>query len=173
MKSFIEQAQIYATYHQKEVTRYTHLVGVPLILFSLMVLFGFVHLVITDVMDVSIAFVLTIALIVYYFILNWRLALPLTAVLLILLWLASLVTAHGPTGTALWIFVFTFVIGWAFQLAGHFIEGRRPALMDNFWQALIAPLFLTAELFFLAGYFTDLKVQIKGIEQQEDINLNS
>ena len=37
MDTFIRQAQLYATYHQKPLTRYTHFVGVPLIIFSTMI----------------------------------------------------------------------------------------------------------------------------------------
>ena len=171
MKSLIELAQIYATYHRKPITLYTHLVGVPLIIFSMMVLLGFLHLVITGVMDISLAFLATLALIGYYFYLNWRLALPLTVILFALLWIASLVCAHGPTHTALWIFVFTFVIGWACQLVGHFIDGNQNALKDNFWQVLVAPLFLTAELIFATGYLKDLQVQIEGSEKEEEKSL--
>lgn len=167
MQSFIEQARIYGTYHLKPITRYTHFVGVPLIIFSLMVLFGFLHLVIPGVMDITLAGLATFALLVYYYFLNWRLALVLTAVFIILLWLANLVSYHGPTSSALWIFLITFILGWALQLIGHLFEGNRPALLDNVWQALIAPMFLTAELFFLGGRMQDLQEQIQGIEENE------
>ena len=48
-------------------------------------------------------------------------------------------------------------LGWIFQLAGHAIEGRRPALADNFLQIFNAPLFLTAEVLFLLGFRNDLR----------------
>lgn len=166
MNSFIEQARLYGTYHQNSITHYTHFIGVPLIIFSLMVLLGFLHLVIPGVLDVTIAGIATLVLLVYYYYLNWRLALVLTGVFIILLWVANLVSYSGPTSSALWIFIVTFILGWALQLIGHFIEGNRPALMDNIWQALIAPMFLTAELFFLSGRMQDLKVQIHGAPGQ-------
>ena len=162
MNSFIEQARIYAACHQKPICRYTHIIGVPLILFSLMVFLGFVHLVIPGVLNITLAGIATLALLGYYYFLNWRLALALTVILFVLLGLAHLVSRHGPDSSSLWVFVITFVLGWGFQLAGHALEGKRPALMDNLWQALIAPLFLTAELFFLAGYMLDLKQEIEG-----------
>lgn len=169
MKSFIEQAQFYAAYHQKPITRYTHLVGVPLIVFSLMVLFGFLHLIIPGVMDTTLAGIATVALLVYYFYLNWRLALVITPIFIVLLWLANLVSHAGPTHSALWIFAFTFVLGWILQLVGHLIEGKRPALLDNFWQSLISPLFLTAELFFIAGRMHGLKEEIYGKTNEPSI----
>ncbi|KTD36499.1 transmembrane protein [Legionella nautarum] len=168
MKSFIEQARMYGAYHRKPITRYTHFAGVPLIIFSLMVLFGFLHLVIPGVMDITLASIATFALLIYYYFLNWRLALVLTAVFIILLWLANLVSYYGPTRSALWIFLITFILGWALQLIGHFFEGNRPAFLDNIWQALIAPMFLTAELFFLGGRMQNLQEQIQGIEEKEE-----
>ncbi|WP_347251342.1 Mpo1-like protein [Legionella sp.] len=162
MNSFIEQARFYGTYHQKPITCYTHLVGVPLVVFSLMVLLGFIHLVIPGVLDITLAGIATLILLLYYYYLNWRLALVLTGVFIILLWFAHLVSYYGPTSTALWIFIVTFVLGWAIQLIGHLMEGNRPAFTDNLWQALIAPMFLTAEVFFLSGRMQDLKAQIHG-----------
>ena len=162
MKSFIEQAQFYATYHQKPITRYTHLIGVPLIIFSLMIFLGFFHLIVPGVLDTTLASIATAALLIYYFYLNWRLALVLTPVFIILLWIADLVSWAGPTRSALWTFIITFILGWALQLIGHFIEGKRPAFMDNVWQALVAPLFLAADLFFMTGRMPGLHEEIYG-----------
>ncbi|MBA2650882.1 MAG: DUF962 domain-containing protein [Tatlockia sp.] len=163
MKSFIEQAQIYAAYHQKPISRYTHLIGVPLIIFSLMVLFGFLHLVIPGVLNITLAGIATVALLCYYYYLNWRLSLALTVILFALLGLAHLVSRYGPDSTSLWIFIITFVLGWIFQLVGHVLEGKRPALIDHLSQVLIAPMFVTAELFFLTGHMHDLKREIEGV----------
>lgn len=160
MKSFIEQTQFYAAYHQKPTTFYTHLAGVPLIIFSLMIFLGFFHLVIPGVMDTNLAGIATIVLLVYYFLLNWRLALVLTVFFFFMLWIADTISDPGPTRFALWFFLITFISGWALQLIGHFFEGNRPAFMDNLWQLFIAPLYLTAELFFKAGRMKKLEEQI-------------
>lgn len=168
MTSFIEQIKLYGTYHQKPMTRYTHFIGVPLIIFSLMVFFGFLHLIIPGVMDITLAGLGSLVVLGYYYYLNWRIALALTLIFIVLLWFADLVSQNGPNSTSLWVFLITFVLGWIFQLVGHFIEGKRPALMDNLWQALIAPMYLTAELFFLAGYMLDLQKQIEGAAISEE-----
>ena len=162
MKPFIEQAQTYAAYHQKPVTRYTHLLGVPLILFSFMILLGFFHVVLTGVFDVNVANITTVVLLIYYFRLQWRLALALTPLLILLLWLAAFLSHDGPTSSALWLFFIIFLLGAALQFTGHFIEEKRPALVDNVWQVFIAPLFMVAELFFMAGRMTELKEEIYG-----------
>ncbi|MDI9817974.1 MULTISPECIES: DUF962 domain-containing protein [unclassified Legionella] len=168
MKSFVEQAQFYAEYHKKPFTLYTHLAGVPLIIFSLLIFLGFFHLMVPGVFDSTISSIATVVLLVYYFFLNWRLALVLTPVLIFLLWIADIITAAGPTRYALWTFVVTFILGWVLQLTGHYLEGKRPALLVNFWQALVAPLFLTAELFFKFDRMKKLQQQIYGVNLPVD-----
>ncbi len=167
MQSFVEQAQTYATYHQRVITRHTHLAGVPIIILSLMILLGFIKIIMPGVFEVSLACLVTLGVLIYYYRLNWQLALALTPILLILLWLSSLFSHHGPTKLGIWAFIITFILGWGLQLYGHFVEGKKPAFMTNLSQALIAPLFLTAELFFKAGYMKSLKEQIYGAGVEE------
>lgn len=162
MKPFIEQAQCYAQYHRKPVTLYTHLIGIPCLLFSLMIFFGFFHLVIPGVMDLNLASLGTVLLLLYYYVLNWRLALVLTVLFFCFLWIADWIGSEGPTSYALWTFLIAFLLGWILQLIGHCIEGRRPAFFDHFGQIFIAPLFLTAEVFFKTGRLNKLKEQIHG-----------
>lgn len=160
MKPFIEQAQFYAAYHRKQTTLYTHLIGVPLIIFSLMVLLGFIQIIIPGVFATNFASLATLAILIYYYRLNWKLSLALTPWMLILLWLASWFSHAGPTKLGLSIFFISFILGWTFQLYGHYAEGKKPALMDNLSQSLIAPLYLVAEIFFMAGFMKTLKEQI-------------
>jgi len=160
MKSFIEQAKVYAHYHQKATTRYTHFVGVPMIVLSLMILCSFLHLSVPGVFDRTLAEMLTLFVLLYYIVLNWRLGLSVTPVFLLLLWIGHKIGSNGPDATALQWFAGLFVIGWIIQLLGHLFEGRRPALTTNLWQAVIAPLFLTAEVYFMCGKMQPLKEAI-------------
>jgi uncharacterized membrane protein YGL010W len=52
---------------------------------------------------------------------------------------------------AIWFLAF-FGGGWVIQLIGHAYEGRKPALVDNFFQIFVAPIFLAAEVYFALGY---------------------
>ncbi len=162
MIPFIEQAQRYAMYHRKAVTRYTHIAGIPLIIFSLMILLGFFHFVMVGVFDVSIANVATLVLLIYYARVHWRLALILTPVLIILLWLAHFSSHDGPTAHALWLFAITFVLGCLLSFTGHFIEEKRPAITENVWLLSIAPLMIVADIFFMSGRMLGLKEEIYG-----------
>ncbi len=167
MTTFIEQARLYVAYHQKPLTKYTHLAGIPLIILSVMIFLGFFQLLIPNVWHTDFAAIGTIAILIYYFLLNWRLALVLTPILIFLLWVSSFFSYAGPTAWGLWAFIITFVLGWALQLGGHYLfEGKRPAFMENLWMALIAPLVLTAELFFMANWMPELKKDIYGEESE-------
>jgi uncharacterized membrane protein YGL010W len=167
MKPFIEQAQTYASYHQQLMTRYTHFAGVPIVVLSFMILLGFVQIIIPGVFYTNFAVLGTLAFLIYYFRLNWQLALAITPIMVVLLWIARLFSHAGPTKLGVWAFIITFIAGWTLQLFGHFIEGKRPAFVDNITQALIAPLFLVAELFFMAGMMSGLKKQIYEHEEKE------
>jgi uncharacterized membrane protein YGL010W len=79
------------------------------------------------------------------------LALAMLAVNALLLYLADIVATQPMATGAVWFAVF-FGGGWVIQLIGHVWEGRKPALVDNFFQIFVAPIFLAAEVFFALGY---------------------
>ena len=140
----------YAAYHQDGRNKATHFVGVPLIMLALLVplswpnidFFGF---------KITAAVLLAAAVLAYYFVLDVALALAMLVVLGALIWLAELIAAGGAVSAWTWFGVL-FVGGWILQLVGHAFEGRRPALVDNFLQIFVAPIFLCAEIFFALGY---------------------
>lgn len=169
MKEFIGQARMYAYYHQKKETFYTHLAGVPLIIFGLMIFLGFFQLIVPGVLKTTLANIATLILLGYYFLLNWKLALFASPLLFMLLWISHLISYAGPTSFALWFLVAVLIIGVLLQAVGHIIEGRKPAFMDNFTQAYIAPLFLVAEICFMAGIMSTLKNQIHESAPSADI----
>lgn len=164
---FIEQAKSYASYHLNPKTRLTHFIGVPLIVFSLMIFLGFFKLVMPSVFSTNLAWIASVVLLAYYFKLEWRLALSITPVLFVLLLISDLISANGPSTGSVWTFILLFLIGWGFQLGGHFIyEKNRPALLDNLWQMLIAPLFLVMEGYFYFGKMFNLQSEIYGSHKQ-------
>ncbi|KTD14956.1 DUF962 domain-containing protein [Legionella israelensis] len=169
MINFIEHARLYAAYHQMPSSRYTHFASIPLILLSSMIFLSFFQIGITNVLYVDFATIGTLVLIIYSFMLNWKLALPLTPILIFLLWIATLFGYAGPTVTAVWAFIITFVLGWGLQFIGHMMEGKHPSIKDHIYEAIvIAPLFLMAELFFMANWLPELKNKIYVTEEPSD-----
>jgi uncharacterized membrane protein YGL010W len=159
MKTLEEQMSFYLRYHRNPTNRLTHFVGVPLIVFSLFVLLGLVRIQVGDV-SITAASALAIAVLAYYFRLDAVLAVAMTLITAVLLLAANRVCVLG-TSTALTVFGLAFVGGWILQLVGHVFEGRRPALADNLFQVIIAPIFLTAEVFFALGYKRDVAERVE------------
>jgi uncharacterized membrane protein YGL010W len=159
MKSLEEQLAIYQRYHRHPTNRLTHFFGVPLIMFSLFVLLGLVRVEFGGV-GISAASVLAIVVLAYYFRLDVVLAVAMTLFTAVLLLLANRVALFGAS-VSLTVFAVTFVGGWILQLIGHAYEGRRPALVDNLFQVVIAPIFLMAEVFFALGYKRDVAERLE------------
>ncbi len=150
MKTLEDQMSTYAAYHQDARNKATHFIGVPAIVFSLMIPLGWLR---ADIggSTLSAAMVVTAILLLYYLVLDIALGLAMGAVFALMLWGAEPL-AQASLGVSLAWFLLLFVGGWALQLWGHVYEGRKPALVDNLFQIFVAPIFLAAEVFFALGY---------------------
>ena len=150
MKTLEDQMSVYAAYHQDARNKATHFVGVPVIVFSLLIPLGWLR-VETGGFALSAALVVTAILLVYYLVLDIPLGLAMGIVFALMLWGAEPLSQAALGASAAW-FLVLFVGGWALQLWGHVYEGRKPALVDNLFQIFVAPIFLAAEVFFALGY---------------------
>ena len=157
MLTLREQMQSYGAYHRDPRNKMTHVLGVPLVTFSLFLFLGWFRFVHARGLPITAATLFYLGVLVYYFRLDRGIAmiqLPITLPLLILAdWVAQEPLLYSGT-----VFLATFIGGWIVQLIGHAIEGRRPALADNILQVFNAPLFLTIEALALAGLRRDLTV---------------
>jgi uncharacterized membrane protein YGL010W len=156
MKSLDEQMSIYAAYHRNRWNRRTHFVGVPAIVFAILIPMSWVPI----AAGVTLAHLFVAAVLVYYFRLDAALALATTVAAGALLYAAHLASASGLVSGWIWFGIF-FAGGWAFQLVGHVFEGRKPALADNLFQIFVAPIFLVAELFFALGLKHDVRGRVE------------
>jgi uncharacterized membrane protein YGL010W len=150
MKTLEDQMSTYAAYHQDARNKATHFVGVPTIVFAIMIALGWLRVDLGG-FSLSAALVVSALLLAYYLVLDIPLGLAMGVVFGAMLWAAEAI-ARGPFMTGLAWFLVMFVGGWALQLWGHVYEGRKPALVDNLFQIFVAPIFLAAELFFALGY---------------------
>jgi uncharacterized membrane protein YGL010W len=154
VKTLEDQMSFYAAYHQDARNKATHFVGVPLIVFSLMIPLGWLRAELSG-LPVSAALVVTAILLLYYLALDLPLGLAMGAVFALMLWGAEPLS-QAALGVSFAWFLVLFVGGWALQLWGHVFEGRKPALVDNLFQIFVAPIFLAAEVFFVLGYKPEL-----------------
>jgi len=150
MQTLEQQMSFYAAYHQDARNKATHFVGVPMIIFGLFIALGWARIEAGGI-TLTAAMLLAAVVLVWYFLLDVPLAAAMLAVNALLLYLADLVSVQPIGVGAAWFLVF-FGGGWVIQLIGHAFEGRKPALVDNFFQIFVAPIFLAAEVFFALGY---------------------
>jgi uncharacterized membrane protein YGL010W len=150
MQTLEQQMSFYAAYHQDARNKATHFVGVPMIIFGLFIALGWARIEAGGV-TLTAAMLLAAVVLVWYFLLDVPLALAMLVANALLLYLADLVSVQPIATGAIWFLAF-FGGGWVIQLIGHAYEGRKPALVDNFFQLFVAPIFLAAEVYFALGY---------------------
>jgi len=161
----------YAAYHRHPLNRMTHYFGIPLIVFSLLLILSVLSFDI-DSFEISAASILIAVVVIWYFILDIPLGMLSAAILLSMLQLAELTAAATGSKNVTAIVAITFIAGWILQLIGHHIEKRRPALVDNFLQVFSAPLFLVSELVFSLGLRQSLAMQVEEISHRKVSQLN-
>jgi uncharacterized membrane protein YGL010W len=157
---FFEQLGMYAAYHRDRRNRMLHHVGVPIIVFSVILTLTKIRLIEAGAVSVSAGFVILALLMVGYIA-----AVP-TVGLLASVFYAVVYTAAVQVGIlpnmAFWLIAGAcFSGGWTIQFVGHALEGRRPALTVNFLQILIAPAFLIAEILFALGLERELEANMR------------
>lgn len=159
MKTLEDQMSIYAAYHQDARNKATHFVGVPVIVFSLMIPLGWLRVDAGGTVLTG-AFAVAAVLLLYYLVLDAVLGVAMCVLFGAMIWLADPLS-RAPLGTSAAWFLGLFVGGWALQLWGHVFEGRKPALVDNLFQIFVAPIFLCAEAFFALGYKPQLHAAVQ------------
>jgi uncharacterized membrane protein YGL010W len=151
---FARQLGIYASYHRDARNRATHFVGIPAIVFSILVPLALVRI---DSLGISWATLIAVAALAGWIALDAGVGAAMIVMIVPFLVMAEWI-ARGSGATVAWtVFALFFVGGWIFQLVGHVWEGRRPALADNLFQAYIGPMFIAAEVLIGLGYRQDLR----------------
>lgn len=151
---FARQLATYASYHRDARNRATHFIGIPAIVFSILVPLALVH-----IAGVSLAVIVALIALIGWIALDRTIGLAMAVMLVPMLLIAEWIGGYGST-TAWIVFAIFFIGGWVFQLVGHVWEGRRPALADNLFQAFIGPMFIMAEVLMALGLKQELKAVI-------------
>ena len=139
----------YGAYHQDPRNRLTHYFGVPAIVYAVLIvpalhaatIFGFI---------VAVDRIIVVPFVLFYLFLDLRLGLLLAVLFALLCGAAEATTQLGATVSTI-VAGAVFILGWALQFFGHYLEGNRPALLTNLFQILVAPIYLAAELSFGLG----------------------
>jgi uncharacterized membrane protein YGL010W len=153
----------YAHYHRDRRNIATHLVGIPLIFLSI----GVLLLEPTWVIEgetVSLAW-FAWALTSVWYLTRGDLLLGLATTLVngALIALAHQVPdLSAAVGLPVWqTGVALFVIGWLFQFVGHYLEGRKPAFVDDVVGLLVGPMFVVGEVLISMGLLQKMRRDIE------------
>ncbi len=160
MKTDVEQLSTYKSVHLNKNNIKTHFIGIPMIIWALMVFLSLVQLplIVPSInSSLTLAMVAFTAVLIYYFMLNISLAIGQVIFIVPALYSAHLVSLMT---NALWIALGVFVIGWIIQFIGHHYEKAKPAFVDDLNQLLIGPLFVMAETFFMFAALKKLDNEI-------------
>ena len=150
----------YAAYHRDRRNIATHFVGVPMIVFSVVLALAVVTIPLGPI-SATLAALVSIAACIYYVRLDLTLGLTMAVTLFLMCAAASEITHRMGTEASLGIAAAIFVVGWAIQFLGHKWEGMKPAFIDDAKQLLIGPVFVAAEAYFLCGALPHLRRYIE------------
>jgi uncharacterized membrane protein YGL010W len=156
---FRRQLASYASVHRDPRNKATHFIGIPLIIFSLLLP--------TSLWQVELggramaaSAILAILGVLGWLLLDLGIGVAMI-VIMALMWYAAVAMAGALGAASTWVaFAVLFVGGWALQFLGHHYEGKRPALLDNLFQAFVGPMFLVAEVMVEAGWRHDLATAV-------------
>ena len=129
----------YATYHRNPKNKATHYLGIPMIVFSVIVFLRTWLLGSLGPVSLDGALLVMVPVLAFYLYLNPVTGLGMTIIFAFMYWGAPMV----PTVAA----VVLFVGGWVLQFIGHHFEGKKPAFFRNAVHLLIGPLWILNDLF--------------------------
>ncbi len=150
MKSVEQNLTQYAACHRDRRNIATHFLGVPMIVFAVILALATASFTVGS-MAFTAAALASLAACVYYLRQDLALGAAMAVVLFAMCAMASEITARASTELALGLAFLVFTSGWALQFLGHKYEGMKPAFFDDLMQLAIGPLFVCAEVFFLLG----------------------
>ena len=140
----------YAAAHQHPFNIFVHMIGIPTIMFGVLIPLTWLSAAFAGVV-VSLAHLVVIGFFVFYLTLDRLFAIVFLVAALLLTVLASRVGAM-PIATSGTIAAAAFFGGYAAQFIGHAVEKSMPVLVKHPIQAnLAAPFFTVVELFKLLG----------------------
>jgi uncharacterized membrane protein YGL010W len=176
--SVSDQFVNYYEYHQNKINQIIHFIFVPVLTFSVIMVFNVVPLPFLEPLTSKLPFSFfqpNLATLVFFILAPYYILLDFTAGLilfaeLVLMYIGVNYLHLSFDAQQYWtLFAVLSLVGWGTQFFGHgYFEGRRPALFDNLLQVFIAPLFVMLEALFAFGYKPALRDTIEKKLQQRN-----
>ena len=105
MKSLAEQLRDYRLRHTEKANKLTHYIGIPALILGTLILLSWVSVSIAGQWHISFAWIAVIALLVYYYFLNIKLAAVTTVVMIIATLICTWIGYPAPTKFSLTLFL--------------------------------------------------------------------
>lgn len=156
MRTLEQHITQYAAYHRDQRNINTHFIGVPLIVFSVLLAFAQISF-----GPMHAGWLVALAATVYYVILDRPLGFGMAIYLFVSTAIASLVTARTSVSIGLTLAAIIFIVGWALQFLGHRYEGVKPAFVEDIIGLAIGPLFVMTEVYFMLRLKMSLKKYVE------------
>nr|WP_298891849.1 Mpo1-like protein [uncultured Acinetobacter sp.] len=171
MDKLTQNLSQYGAYHLSQKNVATHIVGIPLIVASIILLCARWQWTVAGI-DMNFAQVLIVVSSIYYLRLDRIMGLIMFVILMAMAFLIQ------PLASAsLWVLLGSaiglFVVGWVFQFIGHAYEKMKPAFFDDLKGLLIGPIFVLAEIMFKFGYRPNLEKEVTAQAVQLRRQLNA
>ena len=173
MKILTEVLSDYQEYHTKKITQTTHLIGVPLIVFGIMMFFSWFSFNFNPYVSIPFMWVAIVIASIYYLRLDLGLGFMLSLIFILMGIIIFAIDKYSYTHLSGSVFLVTFVGGWIIQFIGHIFESRKPAFLDNILQVFAAPVFVLAETLVRLGYRSDLASIINKNKFTKETNGNN
>lgn len=151
MKPLAEQLANYRQQHTTATNKLFHYIGTPAIMLGILLLLNWVWVSFAGHWNITFAWIAIIALLIYYYFLDVKLAIVMTVILIILNLICSWIAYPKPTAANLIVFLILFIGGFVLQFIAHSFEKVKPSFLTNMSQILIAPIFVVAEFIQLLG----------------------
>jgi len=160
----------YAASHQHPFNIFVHMIGIPTILFGVLIPLTWVNTTLGGV-EINLAHVAMFGFFLFYLTLDKIFAIVFLVFALLVAQLAGYVGAE-PIATSGTIAAVAFFGGYAAQFIGHAVEKSMPVLVKHPIQAnLAAPFFTVVEMFKIVGLrddlFHEVQAQIANRREQE------
>eukprot|EP01132_Coremiostelium_polycephalum_P008418 gene8418-10337_t len=173
--NLVDQAASYGSYHNNKINQLIHIIFVPCIVYTILIFLTYASVPVilntvlepisnlsSGILPIGWSTVLTLFFVIYYSILDIRVGFASGLWMLPALYLAYYTVSELGKDRALYFSIGLHIISWVFQFIGHGVyEGRRPALIDNIFQTLIAPFFITLEVLFNLGLLSKEKIAVQ------------
>ena len=160
----------YAAAHQHPFNIFVHMIGIPTIMFGVLIPLSWVGREIGG-FSINLAHLAMLGFFMFYLTLDKPFALAFLVIAFLLVLLATRV-GQAPVRTSGTIAAVAFFGGFAAQFVGHAVEKAMPVLIKHPIQAgLSAPFFVVVELFKIVGLrddlFNEVQAQIERRRAQE------